>query len=185
MTAVDWVIFVVVVGFTIQAVAAGFFQEAFGIAGLIVGYLVAAWRYHSLGSWYGRYLNSPELANSAAFLTIFLAVLVVAGIAGRIARWAVRKSGLSFVDRLLGGVLGLVRGCLIVAVVLMSMTAFTPASRWLVGSQLTPYFLVFGRAAIWLAPSELRGRFYQGLDFLHHGTQMSPAGAGPARPAQR
>ena len=54
-----------------------------------------------------------------------------------------------------------------VAVILMSMTAFTPASKWLEGSELAPYFLVIGRAASWIAPSELRVRFYQGLDLLH------------------
>jgi hypothetical protein len=34
-------------------------------------------------------------------------------------------------------------------------------------SVLAPYFLVVGRAAIWVAPSDLRARFYEGLDFLH------------------
>jgi hypothetical protein len=34
-------------------------------------------------------------------------------------------------------------------------------------SQLASYFLVVGRAAIWVAPSALRVRFYEGLDFLH------------------
>jgi membrane protein required for colicin V production len=78
----------------------------------------------------------------------------------------VQEAGLSFFDRILGGALGLVRGSLMVAVVLMSMAAFTPSSHWLEGSQLAPYFLVVGRAAIWVAPSELRARFYQGLDLL-------------------
>jgi hypothetical protein len=55
---------------------------------------------------------------------------------------------------------------LMVAVILMSMAAFTPTSAWLQGSELAPYFLVVGRAAIWVAPSELRARFYQGLDLL-------------------
>ena len=50
----------------------------------------------------------------------------------------------------------------------MGMTAFAPTSKLLADSQLAPYFLVVGRAAIWLAPSELRARFYQGLDLLHH-----------------
>jgi membrane protein required for colicin V production len=79
-----------------------------------------------------------------------------------------KEAGLSFVDRLLGGALGLLKGCLIVAVVLMSMAAFTPTSKWLEGSEIAPYFLVVGRAAIWLAPSEMRARFYQGLDLLRH-----------------
>jgi len=53
-----------------------------------------------------------------------------------------------------------------VAIVLLGMTAFTPTSRWLEGSSLAPYFQVIGRAAIWVAPSALRARFYQGLDLL-------------------
>jgi hypothetical protein len=31
--------------------------------------------------------------------------------------------------------------------------------------------MVAGRAAIWVAPSELRGRFYQGLDLLRQERQ--------------
>jgi len=67
-----------------------------------------------------------------------------------------------------------------VAVILMGMTAFEPASRLLQNSQLAPYFLVVGRAAIWLAPSELRMRFYQGLDLLHQAPQKF--GNAPASP---
>jgi membrane protein required for colicin V production len=82
-----------------------------------------------------------------------------------------KESGLSGLDRFLGGVLGLVKGGLMVAVILMCMTAFAPASKLLEQSQLAPYFLVVGRAAVWVAPSELRARFYQGLDLLHHAPQ--------------
>jgi hypothetical protein len=55
---------------------------------------------------------------------------------------------------------------LLVAIVLVSMTAFTPTSRWLQGSSMAPYFLVVGRAATWVAPSELRAKFYEGLDYV-------------------
>ena len=99
--------------------------------------------------------------------------VLVAGIAGRIARWAMKESGLSFVDRILGGAIGLLKGSLIVAVVLMSMAAFTPTSKWLENSRLAPYFLVVGRAAIWVAPAEMRARFYQGLDLLHRQDELA------------
>jgi membrane protein required for colicin V production len=167
MTAPDWVIVAVIVVSVIQAAISGFFYEAFGIAGLVFGYLLAAWNYQRLAARFAPHLKSMWLGEIAAFLIIFLAVLVIAGIAGRITRHIVREAGLSFFDRILGGALGLLRGCLIVAVILMSMAAFTPTSMWLEGSELAPYFLVVGRAAIWVAPSELRGRFYQGLDLLH------------------
>jgi len=171
VTVADWIILAVILASVIHAASVGFFQEAFWIAGLIFGYLLAAWRYHLLALWFAPYLKSAWLGDIAAFLIIFLAVMTVAGIAGRLARWMVKEAGLSFVDRTLGGALGLLRGCLTVAVILMSMASFTPTSKWLEGSELAPYFLVVGRAAIWVAPADLRARFYQGLDLLRRGQQ--------------
>ena len=112
------------------------------------------------------FLKSEWLAEIFGFLIIFFAVLLVFGIAGRIARWVMKEAGLSGFDRFLGGLLGLLKGVFMVAVILMGLTAFTPTSKMLQDSELAPYFLVVGRAAIWVAPSELRARFYQGLDFL-------------------
>ena len=93
-----------------------------------------------------------------------------------------KEAGLSWFDRLLGALFGLLRGCLLVSVVLMSMTAFEPTSRLLTASEFAPYFLVVGRAAIWVAPSTLRARFYQGLELLRNAHQQQEAS--PARPAQ-
>ena len=171
MIATDWVIVAAIVVSVIQAAISGFFHEAFGIAGLVFGYLLAAWNYQRLAARFAPHLKSEWLGEIGAFLIIFLAVLFLAGVAGRIARHIVKEAGLSFVDRVLGGALGLLRGSLMVAVILLSMAAFTPTSTWLEGSGLAPYFLVVGRAAIWVAPSEMRARFYQGLDLLHREQQ--------------
>src|SRR5271170_1999917 len=169
--AADWVIVAVIVVSVIQAAISGFFHEAFGIAGLVFGYLLAAWNYQRLAAKFAPHLKSEWLGEIAGFLIIFLGVLILAGIAGRITRHIVKEAGLSFFDRILGGALGLLRGALMVAIILMSLAAFTPTSAWLEGSELAPYFLVVGRAAIWVAPSELRGRFYQGLDLLRREQQ--------------
>ena len=166
MNVADWIILLVLLLSVVQAASTGFFQEAFGIAGLVFGYLIAAWGYRHLADHFATYISSRWLGEIVAFLAIFLGVMLVAGILGRIVRWIVKEAGLNVVDRFLGGALGLVRGCLLVAIVLVSMTAFTPTSRWLQGSNFAPYFLVIGRAAIWVAPSELRAKFYQGLDYL-------------------
>jgi membrane protein required for colicin V production len=162
----DWIILLAVLLSVVQAASSGFFQEAFGIAGLVFGYLIAAWQYRHLAEYFAPYISSRWLGEIVAFLAIFFGVMVLAGVLGKIVRWIVKEAGLNVVDRFLGGVLGLVRGCLVVAIVLVSMTAFTPTSRWLQGSGLAPYFLVVGRAVIWVAPAELRGQFYKGLDYL-------------------
>ncbi len=167
MTPADWLICVLVAVNVIAAAVQGFFSEALTIAGLVVGYLAAAWKYRSLAEWFEQYLKNPWLAEILGFLIIFFAILLMFGVAARIARWVIKEAGLSGFDRFLGGLLGLVKGGLMVAIILMGMAAFTPTSKLLQNSQLAPYFLVVGRAAIWLAPSELRIRFYQGLGILH------------------
>jgi len=166
MNVADWAILGVVLVSTLVAASEGFFHQAFGIAGLIVGYLLAAWQYHRLADRFEPHLKSPWLGEIAAFVIIFIAVVIVAGIAGRIARWAMKEAGLSLFDRLLGAFLGMVKGSLFVSIILMGMTAFAPTSKWLDGSELAPYFLVVGRAAIWVAPAQLRARFYEGLDMV-------------------
>lgn len=178
MTLADWSICALVLLNVIAAAMQGFFSEALTIAGLIVGYLVAAWQYRSVAQWFETFLKSSWLAEILGFLLIFFAVVLLFGVAARISRWLMKEAGLSGLDRFLGAVLGLLKGGLMVAVILMGMTAFTPTSKMLENSQLAPYFLVIGRAAIWLAPSELRARFYQGLDLLHHAPQKS-SGAPP------
>ena len=178
MTALDWVICALILFSVITDAIQGFFSEALTTAGLIVGYIVAAWQYRRLAEWFETFLKNPWLAEILGFLIIFFAILLLFGIAARIARWIMKEAGLSGFDRFLGALLGLLRGGLMVAVILMGMTAFEPASKLLHESELAPYFLVVGRAAIWLAPSDLRARFYQGLGLIHQAPQKfsgSPA----------
>jgi membrane protein required for colicin V production len=171
MNPADWLICGIVLLNVVAAAMQGFFSEALTTAGLVVGYLVAAWRYRSLADWFESFLKNPWLAEVLGFLIIFFAILVLFGVAARIARWVMKQAGLRPFDRFLGAVLGLLKGGLMVAVILMGMTAFEPTSKFLGNSQLAPYFLVVGRAAIWMAPPELRARFYQGLDLLHQAPQ--------------
>src|ERR1700685_1579367 len=124
MSIADWIILGLLAFSVTAAAIEGFFQEAFNLAGIVVGYSLAAWQYHRLADWFAPHLKSPWLGEIAGFFIIFFAVLMVAGIAGRIARWAVRKAGLSTIDRIFGGLLGLLRGALFVAVVLTAVAAF-------------------------------------------------------------
>jgi len=183
MNIADWAIVGVIVLSAAVAAWEGFFHQAFGIAGLIVGYLLAAWQYHHVAEWFAPHLKSPWLGDIAAFVLIFVTVVMVAGIAGRIARWAMKEAGLSLFDRVLGALLGVVKGSLFVSIILMGMTAFTPSSQWLEGSELAPYFLVVGRAAIWLAPSQLRAQFYEGWDMVRRAHLPAvPPGLAPKPP---
>ena len=181
MSVADWIILAFLMFSVVSAAWEGFFHEAFGLAGLILGYLLAAWQYRRLADWFEPILKQPWLGEIGAFLTIFFAVMIAAFLVGRLARWLMKEAGLTAVDRTMGGLLGLVKGSLVVAIVLVASAAFAPAARWLPGSQLAPYFLVAGRAAVWLAPAELRHRFDEGLEYLRKAQNATQQSSNTAR----
>ena len=162
MVAIDWVIIAVLVISVLVAAAQGFFYEVFSLVGVVLGYLLAAWEYWRLAPWFLQYVNSQAAANVAGFLTIFVFVAVLAGIAGKITRWAMKEVGLRWADRLLGAAFGLVRGVVVVSVGVLALATFYPGSGLFQGSQLGRYFLVTARAVSWAAPSDVRQMFRDG-----------------------
>ena len=84
----------------------GFLSGSFGLAGLgfrVPGCGVAV---SAVADHFAPYISSRWLGEIVAFLVIFLGVMILAGILGKIVRWMMKEAGLSFVDRFLGGVLG-------------------------------------------------------------------------------
>jgi len=105
MTAADWLIVVGVLLSIIFAAIHGFFAEVLSMAGLVVGYIVAAWQYQRLAAWFTSFLKSELLSQVLGFLIIFFAVLMLFSIAGRVARKLMKEVGLSGFDRFLGALL--------------------------------------------------------------------------------
>ena len=181
MSVADWIILAFLLFSVVSAAWEGFFYEALGLAGLVVGYLLAAWQYRLLADWIATFLKQQWLCEISAFLIIFFAVLIVASLLGRLTRRMMKAVGLTTIDRTLGGLLGLLKGSLAVSVVLVAMAAFAPAARWLLRSELAPYFMVAGRAAVWLAPTDLRHRFDEGLEYLR---KVQAATQSPSTPSR-
>ena len=183
MNVADWAILAVIIVSVLVAASQGFFYEVFSLAGVVIGYLLAAWEYRAVAALFEPYVNSQSAANVAGFLTIFLAVVVLAGVAARLARWAISGVGLRWFDRLLGAAFGLARGVLLVTVFVMAFTAFAPGSQALANSSIAPYLLVIGRAASWLAPSQVRHQFRAGVEAVR-AIREKDAGRKPPAPSQ-
>jgi len=165
-SVLDWAILLIVVLSVLEAASQGFLYELFSFLGVVVGYLAAAWEYPRLAAWYMRYTNSQWAADIAGFLTIFVVVAVLAGVLGRIARWAMSGIGLRWFDRLLGALFGVLRGVLVSTVIVMALASFSPTSSYLQDSRVAPFMLVTGRTLIWAAPAELREKFRVGWNLL-------------------
>jgi membrane protein required for colicin V production len=166
MNWADVAIVVVILLSVLLAAAQGFFFEMFSLAGTVVGYLLAAWGYTRVAPLIEPYVKTPWIANMAGFLVIFLAVTVLASVIGRVMRATMKEVGLRWFDRILGALFGFARGILVVMVIALALASFAPQSPALANSRLAPYLLVVARAAVWLAPTQVRMQFRAGMDAL-------------------
>ena len=180
LNAADWVILAIIAFSVVTAAMQGFMFEAISLAGLVLGYLAAVWEYHVVANWFASYVKAQWVADIIGFIVILLAVSILAGIIGRLARWMMKEVGLHWFDRILGGAFGLVRGSLTAAIVLLGFTTFNPQSTWLEDSRLAPYFLVVAHGVSWLAPYDVRARFRQGAEAV---TKFQAGASREAQPA--
>ena len=184
MTGLDWLMIGVVMLSALVAAAQGFMYEVFSLAGVVAGYLLAAWGYWQVAPFYARYVKAAWAADLFGFLTVFLVVVVVAGSVGRIARFGMKEAGLRWFDRLLGGMFGVVRGILLVVIFVLALATFSPGSRLLARSRAAPYLLVLARAAVWAAPSQVRQQFRAGAEAIVRMREGGPAATrAPAVPS--
>jgi membrane protein required for colicin V production len=174
MNVLDWFIIAVLGLSALFAAMRGFALEVLSLVGALFGYLLAAWYYPKVGAWFLPHVSNKMAAEGAGFLVIFVGVVILAGVVGRVISWAMKKVGLRWFDRLLGMAFGLVRGSLIVVIVLLGLTSFAIFPQSVAGSKLAPYFLLVSRGFAWVGPGDLQKQFKDGLKSL----QSSPPKSG-------
>ncbi|GGA62835.1 colicin V production protein [Edaphobacter acidisoli] len=168
MTPFDWVLVAIVAYSTLLAFMRGIVRELFALGGLIGGILLAAWNYSRVAAALGRFITSPELAQTVAFVLILVIVAIAATLLGKSIHSTAHAIGLGFFDRLLGAAFGFVRGCLIGVVVLLAVAAFYPHSKWTENSRLSSYFLTGAHAVSFVVPYDLRQQVVDGAEMLKH-----------------
>jgi membrane protein required for colicin V production len=133
MTPVDYLLIAIVGISLLFGVIRGFLRESVALLGWLVG-LWLAWHYAGkVQPYLGGALAGTELQVWVARLILLLASILVAWLVGSLLGYLVQRSGLTLgLDRILGGVFGLVRGAVIVgfAVILADAARMQDESWW-------------------------------------------------------
>jgi membrane protein required for colicin V production len=140
MTPVDYILVAAVLLSVLFGVVRGFLRESVALLGWLVG-LWLAWRYaHLLVPYLGGALTDTDLQAWVARAIVLIAVVIASWILGSMLSWLVQRSGLTLgMDRLLGGVFGLVRGVVIVGFcVMLGQAAELESEPWWRKSMLMP-----------------------------------------------
>jgi membrane protein required for colicin V production len=173
MNAFDWLLIAILIWSTVSAFLRGIVMVLFTFAGLIAGILIANWNYQHLSPLLERLQRpvfnlSAATCNVLAFLFMIVGIMLLAALAGRLVRRTAHTVGLGFFDRLLGGLFGFARGCLLGITLIMAAAAFFPHSAWISDSHLTPYFLDGVHAVSFVVPQGLRQQLLDGIAQINH-----------------
>jgi len=166
MSWIDLVLALVIASSVLTGFAAGFARVGVGFAALIVGMFCGFWFYGIVAAYVIDYVTSRAIANLIGFFVILIGVLILGAIVGRILAKFFKWVGLSWLDRLLGGAFGVVRGFLIAAVMVTVLLAFSPSPPppSVVDSRLLPYVINVSDVLAAVTPREIKDSFYATKD---------------------
>jgi membrane protein required for colicin V production len=153
---------VIVLGVSVAAgFVAGFARVGIGFAAAIFGVVFGFWFYGVPAEWVHRYIKSTTVSNIIGFMLVFWAILMAGALLAKLCSKLFKWTGLSWLDRLLGAVFGLVRGALIVVALIAVLLAFTPKPmpNWMVTSATLPYAMAASSAISQLAPNAIKNSF--------------------------
>ena len=162
----DWLLLLVLIWSLVTALFRGLIRELFGLAGTVLGLLLASWNYAALAAWLARWITSPSAAVITAFLVIALGVLILCSLLGRLVRGAAHTVGLGLLDRVAGAAFGLLRGGIIGIVIVTAATVFFPPQKLVRDSRFAPYFLAAAREVCFVVPQDLQKRITGGIDSI-------------------
>jgi len=113
VTTLDWVLLTVVLVSTALGLWRGLVYELLSVA----GWVLAFWLAQRHAPWAAGHLPlqawGPPLQLAAGFVVLFVAVAFAAGLVSWLVRQLVSSVGLRPVDRVLGGLFGVLRGLLL------------------------------------------------------------------------
>lgn len=166
MNALDFVFGAILLGSVYSGFLKGFARIGIGMAALLLAFVLAALYYPEAALPVRDYTSSAGVANFCGFIGIFSAVVFAGALVGQAVTQFVKMVGLSWLNRGLGGAVGLVRGVLMAVIVLMAASAFLPGEppSVVVQSRMAPYLLDSSRVLSNVMPAEFKQEFLRNYE---------------------
>jgi membrane protein required for colicin V production len=164
LSTLDIILLVVLLATLVLGLIKGLVRQVIGLVAVVAGLVLAARYYPRAGAFVHKIISNPIVADFIGFLILFAAVIAVGGLIGLLVS-KLMKGPLNFLDHVLGGVFGLIKGVLICGVIVFALLVFEVRRDALAGSRLAPLCFHATRAVVRLIPGDLKAKFksaYQG-----------------------
>lgn len=190
MSGLDWVLVGVGAFCVLRGILRGAVSQVFGIAGVLGGFVLASHHYEALAVQVSRTFPNLSGAPAISFILLFCLTWFCVALVGYAIARLLRKTGLGFLDRLWGGVIGFGKALLIAIVTISMLTVFIPANNpLLTGSVLVPYIQDAARLLVQVTPPSVQKIFEEKRKALERywleSKEKSPGPDQAARPPER
>ncbi|MEA5444548.1 CvpA family protein [Gammaproteobacteria bacterium AB-CW1] len=163
MVWVDYFIVALVIISALISLMRGFVKEAISLATWIMAFWVSLTFVDTLDAMLTGTIETPTVRLLVAFASLFIVTLIIGAMINHFVSLAVKKTGLSGTDRMIGVVFGTARGVLVVgALVLLGLVTEVNRDPWWNESVFIP---LMEPIATWMA-GFLPDNLVQDLDLL-------------------
>lgn len=162
MNWVDYAIIAIILLSTFASLWRGLVRELLSLLIWVAAVLVG-WIFHPQLALHLDFIESLGLRHLAAFILLFLVVMIIGAVIGYLISVLLERAGISGTDRMLGGIFGAVRGAaLVVILVLVAGALPLNDNAWWLESAMLGHF---ADAALWLR-DQLPGNFAEHFPHL-------------------
>ncbi len=150
MNEADWLIVAVLGISALLSLWRGFVREAISLGLWVIAFAVAMSFNQPLAALLQNWITVPALQKVIAFAGLFFSTLIVGGLLAQLISALLKKVGLGLLDRMLGVLFGLLRGCIVVvvAIILLPQLLEVDQQVWWNQSLLIPHFAMLEDWAI-------------------------------------
>lgn len=132
MTALDWIVILVLVASMVLGLLRGLVAEIFSLASWVVAFLAAKWGSAIVAPALPMGVESEGMRYFTAFVVVFLGAMIIVMLLGRLVKGTVSAAGMGGIDKAVGGVFGLLRGVAILVGLTLAagLTALPQTGFW-------------------------------------------------------
>ncbi len=140
LTGFDFVIIALLLFFTLRGLWVGFLRQITTLVALLVGYVIAGQYHAKFFPFLREVIENPTAVFWSSYFLLFVITYVVTMLLGKVLARVIELTVAGWFDKLLGGVLGIVKaGVLIVLLSMILSGVLAPENTMLRDCQLHPY----------------------------------------------
>lgn len=160
MNLFDLAIIAILCFCSIRGAFIGIIRGLFSVTGVLVGFFGASAFYREVGESILYWMPNASYVNLLSFLSIFFGFLFTISILGVIVNYLLKIEFLSWVKRILGAGIGMIKGMLFVSVLLLTFTAFLPRGTPIIKNSLfSSYFISVSEKMAKIVSKDMRHKY--------------------------